>query len=571
MYLKITNKGTVSRKYYELIGASNKRERFDDPSVIGNKGSGAKLAPIPILRLGLEVAVSSSDALGDYILHYKTEKADLGDREVTQIVFHYEGNGSYPSQLTTDAFRDWDKPIGDDGKKIFKALREYICNAWDEDKGFTLKKVETIGQADPGTTVVFLTLTGEIEQILETLPGYFKILGDIEPLFEKKGGYLSANGKIYPKSEEGVTRLFSQGVLVDCKKSEYYATVFDYSLDDKNLLSEERIIKDFSRYVAGIGELLMDLENPELVLILFGAIMKREAKLELQAVENIKDPPRNAAKAFQTAWEMFFGKKAIIAVNNTQVDEDARFKGYNVVSNVPYGLVTFLRHCGITNSYDVAPRAREKEDDKPDFEVIKLNDDQQTKFNDAYSRFLRYYPEAKQYPVHFFKALDYRLKGSAGHCGEGIRQFKEIWIAECSLDSVKTILKVLVHEGRHCIKKAGDYDRIFTQAADDQIVDLLLANPNPPCKNEWQAKIIPGRGIILPKRFAGQSAHILIHDKEVRIKIGDNTQLSCLLNQEVQGQMSQVRKVSGCGKLSSIFLPESVIRQLPQTVILNIQ
>src|SRR5206468_2110153 len=125
----------------------------------------------------------------------------------------------FPSQLTLDAFRDWDRPIGDDVMKVFKALREYIANAWDEDKAFTLEFVEAVTQAAPETSAVYITATDEIRHVLAHLPRYFKFLSTEKPLL---ADYL---GAVFAKSEPGNTRLFSQGVLVECKKAEYCSSL----------------------------------------------------------------------------------------------------------------------------------------------------------------------------------------------------------------------------------------------------------------------------------------------------------------------------------------------------------
>jgi hypothetical protein len=570
MFLKIENKGTVSRKYYELIGATNKRERWDDSSVIGNKGSGAKLAVVPSLRLGYEVAVSSADSEGSYILKYKTQEADLGDRTSRQIVFDYVGSGSFPSQLTLDAFQDWSLPVGDDRIKIFKAFREYLVNAWDEDKDFTLKEVEAITQAEAGKTAAFITITDEIREIIDNLPRYFKFLGKNEPLHEAKRDYFFSGGAIYPKSEAGVTRFYSQGVLVDCKRSDYCSTLYDYSLMEKSLLSEERTIKDFLGFQTEIGKLLMTIEDPTLIIGIFQKMMGHTyANLELQVIGEIKDPPQNAKKIYLLAWMMHFGEKAILSVENTQVDEDAANKGFNVIRGSPYPLRVFLQRCGVTNAYDVAPKAK-KAEEKPDYEIIELDEIQAQRFNEAQAIYLRHFPEAKKFPIYFFRPLHVTLEYCDGHCGVGVKQFKEIWIAEKTLSDVRRILAVLNHEGRHCKEQKGDYDRGFTQAADETIVDFMLAYPEPLKKNVWQANIQTKRGITIPKRFAGQMAHVLIYANEIRLKIGKNT-LTALLPGNIAGQISQERRCGIFKSFATIFVPEAIVRQLPDSIAFEIR
>ncbi len=577
-YLKITNNGSVGRKFFELIGASDKRAQISNFDIIGNKGSGAKLAVIPTLRMGLDIAISSSDETGEYILSYSSQDVKLGANTVKQIVFNYLNNErqlkeSFPSQLTLDAFRDWDNPIGDDDKKIFKALREYICNAWDEDKKFTMEEVSGIAQAKPGMTSVYISITDEIREVLNYPVRYFKILSECQPLYSDGTDYFSI-GKIYPKSETGVTRFFSQGILVDCKKDGNYKSVFDYSLNSKYLLSEERIIKELTEFIKQIGELILKIDNPELIRQIFRAMAKNEgeeARIELWAIRGKKQIPNKTAELWRSVWKNEMGKKAAIAVNNTQVDEDARNMGFQVIRNLSSELVAFLKHCGVTFTSDVA--AIKKEEKKPDFELVALNETQQGVFDQAHALFLRYYSKAKKIPVFFYRPLSEYFKNFGGHCGEGLKKFKEIWIAESSLGSIEDILTILIHESRHCILRAEDYDREFTQGADKQLVKFILANPNPPSKDTWRAQVIPKRGILIPSRYIGKPVHILVNGQELRIKIGKNKEQNILnvnLPTEVNHQVSQNRNVVSFRKFGCVSLPDDVIQQLPSEIILGI-
>ena len=565
MFLKIKNQGTVGRKFYELIGASNKRNRMSDPNVIGNKGSGAKLAVVPLLRLGLDVAVSSSDSDGEYILRYDTQEVDLGSRKASQIIFDYGAGNRFPSQLTLEAFRDWDRPIGDDDMKVFKALREYIANAWDEDKNFTVEFVDVIVQASPGTSVAYLTATDEVRHILEHLPRYFKLLTKEKPRFA------THTGAILSKSEPGVTRLFSQGVLVDCKKL-HYTSVFDYSLDDKWLLSEERVIREWSDYQGAVGSLWFHINDITLIRELMGAIFSSEddGRLERAAIGSFKTPWSDNSVLWLQAWRELFGEKALIGVGVVQTDQTARDTGWIVVDNVPYDIRKFLQTCGIRNASDVVPKVP-KPDEKPDWVEIVPTLQQQGWFDEAYAIFRRYYP-AWQYPVHFFRGEGYQWKNAGGHCGIKDRKFLEIWIAELSLTSVKNILEILVHEGRHCHTKASDYDRRFTQDADRQIVEMLLANPVPPQVNEWRATVGPN-GISVPKRLAGKGVHVLVNRSELRLRVGEGvtaTTLSCALDLPVEGHVSQQRRVGVFQRLGCVPVPGSVLRQLPKSLTLTI-
>src|SRR5688500_14839891 len=112
-YVKISNRGVFHRKYLEIISLSSKRERADDPAVIGNKGSGTKLAAIAALRLGLDLAISSTDDEGTYLLQFELRKVRIAGRDVRQIFFVYDPAGVrlgkprrevVPSSMIIEAF-----------------------------------------------------------------------------------------------------------------------------------------------------------------------------------------------------------------------------------------------------------------------------------------------------------------------------------------------------------------------------------------------------------------------------------------------------------------------------------
>jgi hypothetical protein len=573
-YLKITNNGTVSRKYLELLGASDKRERFEDSSVIGNKGSGAKLAPIPAMRMGMEVVVSSADIEGPYLLRYETQKADLGNREMQQVVFNYIGHSKFPSQLTTDAFRDWDAPIGDDKMRTFKILREYVCNAWDEDKGFTIEKVNEISLAEEGKTSVYISINEEIEEMLGNITRYFKFISGCKPVHVSTewGG----KGSIFEKSQPQVTRLFSQGVMVDCKSYSGYSSLYDYSLDDKHLLSEERVIKDFSEYVNGIGSLLVSIRSQETIHVILLGMIKEKANLEMDALERIKNVPYEAAAMFRNAWQEIYGDKSILPSGTMQVDGDAEALGFTLIRGLDSSLRKFLQRCGISSARDVAPSSR-NEKNEPTFkelQIDQLEEDRKAFFNRAHGLFLKYYPDAKQFTVHIFRPVGWQFERAGGHCGEGPRRFREIWINESSLKSVRDILEILLHEARHCLTKAEDYDRRFTQAADAELVEFMLSNATPPKKNIWVAEVIPGRGIIFPRRFVGSNAQVFVSEREIFIRFcgeGVSTQIAHMLEKPVEGRLTQSRKVTRHNKMGCVFLPQSILECLPQKleVIIN--
>lgn len=545
-YLKISNKGTVDREFLELIGATTKRGQNSDSSIIGNKGSGAKFSVIPILRLGLEIVISSSDQQGAYFLKYKTEQSRIGG---LRVIFDF-GKEIHPSQFTLDALQDWDKPIGADDKKIFKALREFICNAYDADKEFRTEIVEKITPAQNGETVVYLSMTAEIEEILKNSKRYFKFLNKEEPLLTTRYGV------IYSKSDT-MSRLFLQGVLVDCK--EFNQSIFDYSLLDKFLLSEERIIRDFSRFIVEIGRIIASVDDCKIALKILESFMDGKMTIETEALDRIGFVNFKTREAFREAWQLHYGEKAAMAVLDTAVDEDVKqIMGYKIVLVLDPCVRGFLKKCGILETSDLVPKQEKKE-----YEIVELTTQQRAIFDRAYALFVRVFPETKYYPVIFYKPLIDFYERTGGFA----KNFREVWINADYIISVRECIKTLEHETRHIQTKAGDYDRRFDEAASERLIRLVMASVK---DDAYDAKIV-NQGIVLPRRFVGKEAHILIDNDELRIKIrGENVIFQTRLATPITGHLSQVRKVKKFSGQGCVFVPTSIQKQLATQLQLEI-
>ncbi len=556
IYLKIINKGTVDREFLELIGATTKREQYDDSSIIGNKGSGAKFSVIPVLRLGLEVVVSSSDQQGPYTLKYRTEPARIGG---LRVIFDY-GKEIHPSQFTLDALQDWDKPIGDDDKKIFKALREFVCNAYDADKEFRIETVEKITPAEKGETVVYLSMTAEIEEILKYPQRYFKFLSKEEPLFA------TSNGAIYPQSDS-VTRLFLQGVLVDCKQ--YHGSIFDYSVLDKWLLSEERIIKDFSRFTATIGKIIAAIDNFAIALKVLDGFTSGKAEIETEALYRIEYVNARTKEAFKKAWQMTYGEKAAIAVWDTLVNEDAKqIMGYKIVPVNDSSIRNFLQRCGIPIASDLVPKKERKEEKKKEYEIVELTTQQRAIFEKAYSIFTKFFPETKHYPIKFYKPLTPYYERSSGFA----KSFSvEVWINAEQITDIQNCLITLEHETRHIQTQASDYDRRFDQAATERVIALMMASVNSPKSDGTYDTKIVNQGIVLPWKLVGKEVHILIENDELRIKVhGENKIFQVHLAKPITGHLSQIRKVGKFSGQGCVFVPTRIRKQLPTRLQLEV-
>jgi len=478
-YLKITNRGSLNRKDLELVGSTTKRDRLDDEAVIGHKGSGTKLSTVAALRLGLQVAVTSTDYLGSYYLAFDTEEVDIGGRQVRQIHFNYfeptdRGElrkSRQPWFMTLDAFQDWDQPIGNDGLKAYKVLREFICNAFDEDKGFRIEYVDRPSFAPPGETSVYILNTPEVRQVFDRVSRYFKFLATEAPLVRLQG-----LGSIFTKSEPKNTRLFVLGVMVECTDDWWRHSLFDYSLSRKSLVSEERVIKSLYEYEGELGRLLAALTCDGLTFSLFQHIVSRPSGLEVRALSRVhaEDFSDRSREAWLGAVRQAYGDGPLcIATGHRAIDSDAsQIYGYRVVGGDSLELRSFLKALGFPTASEIVPK-------KFEYRLVRfgeLDQDSQRRFQEAFRMFARQFPDRARIPIVLYYPLDEKMRRAAGYAGIGEGLYKEIWLAALtptSLGSVHDIFETLMHEGRHCVTKVDDYDRIFVRAAERDVTTVI--------------------------------------------------------------------------------------------------
>lgn len=476
-YINITNQGLLNRKFLELIGFTTKRERVKDTSVIGNKGSGTKLSAVAALRLDLDLTISSTDYLGRYFLKFGFDEVDIGGTKAKQIIFRYSsidtaGNPVVTLQpwcMTLDAFQDWDVQIGDDDKSAFKVIREFICNALDEDRDFSISLVDTPGFAEEGKTSVFLRYTDEIRQIFMESERYFKFLPSLASGSRPKPVIVIPGiGEAYRKSDPSRTRMFVQGVLVECSSDYWLRSVFDYSLFEKTLISEERIIKNLISYLRELGRLLVSVSDIDMATMLLGCALEKEGVLERRALsQTTVRLSMDQIVVWAEAAHRCLGENICITSRNAQIDGNAEQRfGYKVVTP-PDQLWMFLESLGIPNARAVVP-------ENPKYEFVhytNLDEGSRERLHKAHVMLTCYFGKRADFPVVLYHPLDEDTRKI-----RGFTRGKFIWLGSVSrteLPGEEDIFKTLLHESRHIATQAGDYDRAFVNAADVDVSSIL--------------------------------------------------------------------------------------------------
>lgn len=477
MYLVITNRGSMNRIALTLFGYSTKRDRMDDPTIIGNKGSGLKLAALAAMRLGLHVAVSSTDHCGRYFLSYEKEDVAYGPVTVEQIMLRWRELGSgvitetrEPWHMGMEAFRDWDKPIGADDTREFKMFREYLANAYDEDKSLRMTLVDECSFAEPGETAVFIQWNEGLERILLHSACYFTFLGTSRPHV-----VIGAIGEIRGKSQTDATRLFVNGVMVECSKDSAMRSAFDYVLQDKTLISEERIIKDRSRFVRSLGSMLVEgVRQEEVARILLKAVFGGNC-LEASAFYAAGKPSDEATTFWRGLLRVMVGKTDVcVGTGNATIDSDAeQLSAHVVLPSLPHEAKAFLERIGIPSAKDVVPTTKgEKavafDEIAPAHQELLLTE---------FRLLAKYFPAYALIPLRFYvdpKGTDPRL----GYCKLGTEEPENALRVVPSeggyvFPEPQSIRTELRHEPRHGWTQVNDYHRKFMNAAEREIDGLI--------------------------------------------------------------------------------------------------
>ncbi len=472
-YLKVTNLGTIPREFLELLGATDKD--INNQSTIGFKGSGAKLASIPALRLGLSLIVMSSDNTGPYKLEYATKKSDHG---FDQIILNYN-DGEYikETSLTTNGFQDWTKPIGDDCLVTFKLLREVIVNAYDADKDFRLERVHNIKSAKTGYTSVYISWHKDFQEILRKPECHFKFMSKDKPLIDVTDDF--GNRVSFYSQSSQKTRIFIQGVLVACER--YSSAMFDYSLSDKNLLSEERIVKDWQAMLNTIIKAISYLGNQDSFSVMvytkdlqniIDQLLERFVEFEGFEGGLFNHGARfyrsiNVQGMWLKAWDKKYGTALLTYEHDPIKEYSVKSWGYSIRKVVRSGVYELLQNKGIATVEGTYARLSLQDT------VLEkdLSDFQRETLSKACLVFEMLYPKpnAQLPPIRFFRQSFNTTNGEADQKGHSIG------LNVNTLNrGLRFTLEVLAHEYRHIYTGGKDDDAIFINEADCVIAKLLL-------------------------------------------------------------------------------------------------
>jgi hypothetical protein len=272
MYIKIANQSDmVPRLALEKLGLSTKR---NDPSTIGQFGSGIKYAPIAALRMGIDWVFAGCDEKGGYLLRYSAQEED----GINCIVYDY-GNYTKPSSFTVDAgVLSWEDE--------FQIYREAVSNAIDESTLTNTRWYKSI--VDPSEVKVNY---GEFAIYIEATPSmvfhynnhakYFleEVENERELLYTSGSGYIQTH--FWSKIGPGLN-VYTKKVLVH--DNEEMDALFDYEIPSLRL-NEQRTVSDEYQMRYILGSAIAKCSDGYIIDKFISAAINGDSVYELDHVE----------------------------------------------------------------------------------------------------------------------------------------------------------------------------------------------------------------------------------------------------------------------------------------------
>ena len=371
MKLLIQNKGIAPIEAFTLLGASLSR---DDASLIGQFGSGAKLAITTLLRAGLGVTIFC----GKTRLDFKTKPITISDgiveKEEQQVFVQFGGTSKKKLDL------GWTLGMGAlDWRNTDMAIREFVANAIDRTikQGTTVKDAYTDCdliidivrdervRAQDGYTRVFIDANKSLAEYVDNLDKHFLHFTSV-PISQQ----------ILPKTEKGKSRIYLEGVFV-CELKDSAEALCDYNFRKGQIEIDES--RNLNEYVvrAAIGRLYKDADVPDLVRV-FTALERGEACLETgldayymksSSWETGKDL---RAARWKAAWEQVNGQAVICGQDQGVLADFARRKGHIISSVQSISWLDTIKDYGVrsVNSVVSENELRGRKITPPTFEAI---------------------------------------------------------------------------------------------------------------------------------------------------------------------------------------------------------
>ncbi len=476
-YLRIRNRRPCLRDVFRFIGFTDKR---DDDSRDGFFGSGAKYAGIAALNLGIDVWVASHDAAGPYLFRYETREIAFGPLKRNQVVMAFDEGEVVETSFLDDACPNWTKPIDDDTMRAVRVLGEFYQNAFDAEPLFPWGYCDAPERSPKGETHVFIALHDDIRHMLTHPERYLKKLSKQRALYTAVEtsvveGRIDKRriGTVYPKSEEGMTRLFSRGRLAYCNQFLFSQSVFDYSFERKDLLSEDRTFSSDSGFRRELCLLLANLEDTDLAAAILRKALAGQAGPETSAMDYLDVSEEIPAEAvWRDAWKRL-QQDAVISSGEQPDEIVIRVVKRGVVKVMSPNLKDFLLRCGVPDAMTILPKGT----DQNGWKEAPISIAGRRRLAVVQAALLQEFPDMADVPIRSFIPF----KGTAADAFAGFvpraedgSLRREVFVKYDQFYTNRRLTRVLQHEYRHIRSQANDATRAFEWVADEDITILLM-------------------------------------------------------------------------------------------------
>jgi hypothetical protein len=348
MKLVIQNLGIAPVEAYTLLGASLSR---NETGLIGQFGSGSKLAITTLLRAGLSVVIYC----GKTRLTFKTKHIEIEDgitsKQEQQVYIQFGGTSTKKVDL------GWVLGMGalDWKTDVNMAIREFVANAIDHtikgggnvrdahmDRDLAIEIVpDESMRAQDGYTRVYIEANEEVQNYVDELPKRFLHFTSTD-----------LGRQILPKlSDNRKAQVYYNGVFVR-ELTNSADSLFDYNFTGTQIKIDESRNLDEYQARAAIGRLFRDAGVADLAKM-FKALSEAESWLETgldtyyvspNAYEGATEKQRDT---WRDAWAQVNGDKVACGHDQGIVGEFARRKGHSLAVIKATAFLGVLRDYGV--------------------------------------------------------------------------------------------------------------------------------------------------------------------------------------------------------------------------------
>lgn len=352
--LLIQNKGVAPEEAFTLLGASGSR---GEDSLIGQFGSGAKLAITTLLRAGKKVVIYC----GLTRMEFKTKTIEINDglsvRQERQVFVQFGGTSKRKQDL------GWVIGFGelDWATNLDMAIREFVANAIDRtvkqgdnvrnshmDRDLAVEIVpDDFMRAQAGYTRVFIESCEVCEEYVNNLQHRF---------LHFSGADLGRH--ILPKlGDRKKAQIYFNGVWV-CELGNSPDSLCDYNFTNGQIQIDES--RNLDEYVAraAIARLYRDAGVDEVARI-FTALQRGVKCLETGLDSYYLKPnswqgaTAKQKETWKKAWEKVNGDSVACGHDQGIVGDFARRKGFNLAVIDENAMLDVVKEYGIPSAGDV--------------------------------------------------------------------------------------------------------------------------------------------------------------------------------------------------------------------------